>query len=91
MKISTYELSNQQREIQYIRTIPISASLGLFSRGIKQLNLLNFNIKVLAKIGSFALISTVSTSHLLSQTFLKVLVWEEFHERITAVRIDSEA
>ena len=88
MKISTYELSNQQREIQYIRTIPISASLGLFSRGIKQLN---FSIKVLTKIGSFALISAVSTSHLLSQNFLKVLVWEEFHERITAVRIDSEA
>jgi len=49
-KISTYELLNQQHESHYIRTIPISASMGFSFKGFSQWN---FSLKVLMKTGSF--------------------------------------
>ena len=56
MEVSTHEFSNQQHEIHYIRTIPISVSLGFLFRGVKQWN---FSLKVLIKTSSFLRMSTV--------------------------------
>ena len=56
IKTSTHELLNQQHEIRFTRSIPISASLLFLFRGFKQWN---FNLKFHRKASSFMQASTV--------------------------------